>query len=155
MKDPLELIYMLVNTAFDKVGFYLESLIGYKLGWVEIETSVLVVLLFCFLLFLSVCDSKEESIRVKGIERGWMLLLCLGCTGLILLGMLLSWTPMGHVSIEGVQGRYFLPFMLILLTACKNRLILLAYRIDRGIAAAVAAGQLLTLTYVIKFVLMV
>ncbi|MBR5509662.1 MAG: DUF2142 domain-containing protein [Lachnospiraceae bacterium] len=155
LKDPLELIYMLVNTAFDKVGFYLESLIGYKLGWVEIETSILVVLLFSFLLFLSVCDSKEESIRVKGIERGWMLLLCLGCTGLILLGMLLSWTPMGHVSIEGVQGRYFLPFMLILLTACKNRLILLAYRIDRGIAAAVAAGQLLTLTYVIKFILMV
>lgn len=83
-----------------------------------------------------------------------MIFTCLGCTGLILLGMLLQWTPMGHVSVEGVQGRYFLPFMLILLTACKNRGVILNKRIDRGIAAAAVAGQLLTLTYVIKAVLM-
>jgi len=145
----------MTNTAFDKIGFYLESLIGYKLGWVEIETSMLVVFVFAFLLFLAICESREDTLRIKGFQRFWMILLCLGCTGLILLGMLLSWTPMGHVSVEGVQGRYFLPFMMILLTACKNRMVILDRRIDRGIAAAVTAGQLLTLTYVIKFVLMV
>lgn len=150
LKDPMEFIYMMVNTVFDKIGFYLESLIGYQLGWVEIETSMLVVLLFWFLIFLSVCDSREDTIRIGGIRRFWMVMLCLGCTGLILLGMLLQWTPMGHVSVEGVQGRYFLPFMMILLTACKNRGILLNRRIDRGIGAAVVAGQLLTLTYLIK-----
>lgn len=148
--DPLEFIYMIANTAFDKIGFYLESMIGYKLGWVEIETSMLVVLLFWFLIFLSVCDSRGETIRIGRFQRFWMVFLCLGCTGLILLGMLLSWTPMGHVSIEGVQGRYFLPFMMILLTAFKNRAILLNRRMDRGIAAAVLIGQLLTLTYLIK-----
>ncbi len=81
--------------------------------------------------------------------------LCLGSTGLILLGMLLQWTPMGHVSIEGVQGRYFLPFMLILLTVCRNRLVLLDRQISRGIAAAAACGQLLTLIYIIRRVTMV
>lgn len=155
LNDPLEFVYMMTNTAFDKIGFYLESLIGYKLGWVEIETSMLVVFVFAFLLFLSICESREDTLRIKGFQRFWMILLCLGCTELILMGMLLSWTPMGHVSIEGVQGRYFLPFMVILLTACKNRMVILDRRIDRGIAAAVTAGQLLTLTYVIKFVLMV
>lgn len=155
LKDPLEFVYMMVNTMFDKIGFYLESLIGYKLGWVEIETSALVVLLFWFLLFLANCRSREERLKVKAGQRAWMILLCLGCTGLILLGMLLQWTPMGHVSVEGVQGRYFLPFMLILLTACRNRMVLLDRNIDRGIAAAAVAGQLLTLTYMIKYVLMV
>lgn len=154
LNDPLEFVYMMANTAFDKMGFYLESLIGYKLGWVEIETSTVVVLLFYFLLFWSICDSREDTVRIKGGQRGLMLFSCLGCTGLILLGMLLQWTPMGHVSVEGVQGRYFLPFMLILLTACKNRGVLLNKRVDRGIAAAAATGQLLTLTYVIKAVLM-
>ena len=52
LNDPLELVYMLANTVFDKIGFYLESLIGYQLGWVEIENSKLVVLLYWFLLFL-------------------------------------------------------------------------------------------------------
>ena len=155
LNDPLELVYMLANTVFDKIGFYLESLIGYQLGWVEIETSMLVVLLFWFLLFLSVCDTAEGQIRIRAGQRVWMLLLCAGSTGLILLGMLLQWTPMGYVSIEGVQGRYFLPFMPILLTACKNGGILLKHRIDRGIVSAAAAGQLLTLVYVIKQVTMV
>ena len=84
-----------------------------------------------------------------------MFLLCAGSTGLILLGMLLQWTPMGHVSIEGVQGRYFLPFMLILLTACRNPGLLLIRPADRGIAAAAVSGQLLTLVYVIRQVTMV
>lgn len=155
LKEPLELVYMLTNTVFDKIGFYLESLVGYKLGWVEIETSMLVVLLFWSLIFLSICDSREDMLRVKNFQRFWMIFLCLGCTGLILLGMLLQWTPVGHVSIEGVQGRYFLPFMMILLTAFKNRGVILNRRIDRGIQAAVVAGQLLTLTYIIKQVMAV
>ena len=84
-----------------------------------------------------------------------MLFLCAGCTGLILLGMLLQWTPAGHVSIEGVQGRYFLPFMLIFLTACKDQGIYLKRQIDRGIVAAAAAGQLLTIICIIRQVTMV
>lgn len=155
LKEPLEFVYMMVNTAFDKIGFYVESLVGYKLGWVEIETSMAVVVLFLFLLFLSICDSREESVQIRPFQRFWMVFVCLGCTGLILLGMLLQWTPMGHVSVEGVQGRYFLPFMLILLTACKNRGVLLSRRIDRGIITAAAVGQLLSLTYMIKYVMMV
>jgi uncharacterized membrane protein len=155
LRDPLELVYMLVNTVLDKGGFYLESLVGYKLGWVEIETSMIVVFLFWFLLLLSVCDSRSEYVRIGRFPRFWMFLLCAGSTGLILLGMLLQWTPMGHVSIEGVQGRYFLPFMLILLTACRNPGLLLIRPADRGIAAAAVSGQLLTLVYVIRQVTMV
>ena len=71
------------------------------------------------------------------------------------MGMLLGWTPMGHVSIEGVQGRYFLPFMPVFFAACRQRLITLRCRVDRGIAVAAVAGQLLTIAYVIRQVTMV
>lgn len=155
LEEPLKLIYMIVNTILDKGGFYLESLVGQKLGWVEIEISMLVVFLFWFLLFLSVCDGRGEYVRIRKNQRFFMLFLCAGCTGLILLGMLLQWTPAGHVSIEGVQGRYFLPFMLIFLTACKDQGIYLKRQIDRGIVAAAAAGQLLTIICIIRQVTMV
>ncbi len=149
LRDPLEFVYIMANTVFDKAGFYLESLVGYKLGWVELETSMVVVILFLFLLFLSVCDTRE-TVKILPFQRFWMAFLCLGCTGLILLGMLLQWTPMGYVSVEGVQGRYFLPFLLILLTACRNRLVMLARNIDRGLMTAAVTGQLLTVMYLIK-----
>ena len=48
LKDPLEFVNMMANTFFDKIGFYLESLVGYKLGWVEIETSKLEDLMLWF-----------------------------------------------------------------------------------------------------------
>ncbi len=156
MGEPLKFVYMLVNTLFDKIGFYLESLIGYQLGWVEIETSMLVVFLFWSLLFLSTCDVEgEDRVRLKGKERLVMIFVCLCCMGLILLGMLFRWTPFGHVSIEGVQGRYFLPFLPVLLAACRGRLVALSRNIDRGIASAVLVGQLLTLMYLIKQVMAV
>ncbi len=155
LSQPLELVRILANTISDKTAFYLESLAGQKMGWVEIETSMVLVALYWFLLFLSSCDVRGERVKIGAFQRFWMLLLCAGCTGLILLGMLLQWTPMGHVSIEGVQGRYFLPFLLIFLTALKSRSVLLERRMDRGIAAAAAAGQLLTLILVIRQVTMV
>lgn len=155
LKEPLKLVYMLINTVLDKGGFYLESLVGYKLGWVEIETSMLVVFLFWFLLFLSILEVQGEQVQIKAGQRTWMILLCLFSAGLVLLGMLLNWTPMGHVSIEGVQGRYFLPFLPILLAACRNQWLYLRARIDRGIAVMAFAGQLLTLVYVIRQVTMV
>jgi len=155
LKEPLEFIYMMANTVFDKIGFYLESLVGYQLGWVEIETSMAVVILFWFLLFLTLCRTEEETVEIGKIQRFWMVFLCAGCMGLILMGMLLQWTPIGHVSIEGVQGRYFLPFMPILLAACQNHLLVLKRNVDRGIAFAAVAGQLLTLLYLIKQVTIV
>ncbi|MDO4261767.1 MAG: DUF2142 domain-containing protein [Eubacteriales bacterium] len=150
LNDPLEFVYMMANTFFDKIGFYLESLVGYQLGWVEIETSMLVVMLFWFLLFLTALDTQERRVIIGGANRFWMAFLCLGSIGMILLGMLFQWTPMGHVSVEGVQGRYFLPLMPVLLAAARPKGILLARRIDRGIAAAAVSGQLLTVMYVIR-----
>lgn len=155
VKEPLKLIYMLVNTVLDKGGFYLESLVGYKLGWVEIEISMLIVFLFWGLLLLSVCSSPGEYVRIGRWQRIVMLLACAGCTGLIFLGMLLQWTPMGHVSIEGVQGRYFLPFFLIFLAACRNKAVSLDRPMDRGIAVSAVFGQFLTLICIIRQVTMV
>lgn len=155
LHDPLQLIYMIVNTILDKGGFYMESLIGYKLGWVEIETSEMLVVLFLFLLFLSILTTREEAVWINSVQRGIMIISCLGCAGFIVLGMLLSWTPVGHVSVEGVQGRYFLPFLLILLTACRNNGIYLRTKMDRMIITAALSGQLLTIVYVIKQVMAV
>ncbi|MCD8248287.1 MAG: DUF2142 domain-containing protein [Lachnospiraceae bacterium] len=150
LNDPLELVYMIVNMILDKGGFYLESLVGYKLGWVEIETSEMLVIFFLFLLFLSVLNVPGEQVCIRARERFWMLLLCAASAGLIVLGMLLSWTPLGYVSVEGVQGRYFLPFMPVLLAACRSQLICLRQRIDRMVMAAAVSGQILAIAYVIR-----
>ncbi len=151
--QPLELVRILANTLSDKTAFYLESLAGQKMGWVEIEISEIIPMLFLLLLILSVLKTREEPLYVKTWHKWWIGLICLACTGIILAGMLLTWTPRDYISIEGVQGRYFIPFTLALSLIGRNGRLMYERSIDRGLMYAGFVGQLLTVMYLIKAVL--
>ena len=153
LQQPLELVRILANTVSDKTAFYLESLAGQKMGWVEIEISQVIPMLFLLLLILSIIKTREEPFYVKSWHKWWIALVCLACTGIILAGMLLTWTPKDYISIEGVQGRYFIPFMLALSLTGRNSCLMYEKPIDRGLMYAGFIGQLLTVMYLIKAVL--
>lgn len=79
--------------------------------------------------------------------------MCAVCAGLILAGMLLTWTPRGYVSIEGVQGRYFIPLMPALLLVLRNPRLTWDRCAQRGLIYAGFIGQILAVMYLIKGVL--
>lgn len=153
LQQPLELVRILANTVSDKTAFYLESLAGQKMGWVEIEISEVIPMLFLFLLILSVLKTREEPFYVEKWHKWWIAFICLACTGIILAGMLLTWTPKDYISIEGVQGRYFIPFMLAFSLTGRNSRLMYEKPVDRGLMYAGFIGQLLTVMYLIKAVL--
>lgn len=153
LQQPLELVRILANTVSDKTAFYLESLAGQKMGWVEIEISEVIPMLFLFLLILSVLKTREEPFYVEKWHKWWIAFICLACTGIILAGMLLTWTPKDYISIEGVQGRYFIPFMLAFSLTGRNSRLMYEKPVDRGLMYAGFIGQLLTIMYLIKAVL--
>ena len=153
LQQPVELIRILANTASAKLAFYLESLVGQKMGWVEIEISQVIPMFFLLLLVLSVLKTRNEPLYVKTWQKWWAAFVCLACAGIILAGMLLTWTPKDYISIEGVQGRYFLPFMLALSLVGRNGRLMYEKSIDRGLMYAGFIGQLLTVMYLIKAVL--
>lgn len=153
LQQPLELVRILANTVSDKTAFYLESLAGQKMGWVEIEISEVIPMLFLLLLILSVLKTREEPLYVKTWHKWWISFICLACMGIILAGMLLTWTPKDYISIEGVQGRYFIPFSLALSLVGRNSRLMYEKSVDRGLMYAGYIGQLLTVMYLIKAVL--
>jgi uncharacterized membrane protein len=69
---------------------------------------------------------------------------------MILMGMLLTWTPFGNVSVEGVQGRYFTPLLLLASLLGRNNSLLLNSNKDRGIISGAMCLQLLAVIYLIK-----
>ncbi len=155
LQDPLAFVSMMMSTLTDKLGFYLQSLVGQKMGWVEIEISEAIPILFLVLLVLSVCKTREEPLYVKAWQKWWVVLVCGASFGMILVGMLLTWTPMGNVSIEGVQGRYLIPLLPALMLVGRNRLLLYERNPERGLAYAAFVGQLLAVMYLIKAVLVI
>lgn len=153
LSQPLELIRIFANTLSDKSAFYLESLAGQKMGWVEIEISELIPMLFLLLLVLSAMKTKDEPVYVKSGQKWWIAFVCAAGAGMILAGMLLTWTPRGHISIEGVQGRYFIPMMPALMVLLRNKTLTWERSPERGLLYAGFAGQILTIMYLIKAVL--
>ena len=70
---------------------------------------------------------------MSGRHRVWTGFLCAACAGLTMLSMLIAWTPVSSRVILGVQGRYFLPFLPVLLLALKNQTVVLTKDENRSI----------------------
>ena len=155
LQNPWKLIQMLANTAADKAEFYLESIVGQKMGWVEIEISRVVFVGFLILFLISMLKVRGEKQYVTSGQKWWVSIVCLLSAGMILMGMLLTWTPFGYVSIEGVQGRYFTPLLLLLSLLGRNNSVLLHENKDRAILCGSMMMQLLAIIYLIKALIVV
>jgi uncharacterized membrane protein len=88
-------------------------------------------------------------------QKWWVAIVCLLSAGMILMGMLLSWTPFGHVSIEGVQGRYFTPLMLLASLLGRNGVVLLNENRDRELLLSGVLLQIVAVIYLIKALIVI
>ena len=110
---------------------------------------------FLILFIFAMCKVRGEKQYVTGGQKWWIALVCLLSVGMILMGMLLTWTPFGYVSIEGVQGRYFTPLLLLLSLLGRNNSVLLNQNKDRGIFCGGMMLQLLAIIYLIKTLIII
>ena len=90
----------------------------------RIELQWILIGSFLILLLLCALRGKEEKQYLCIKDKIWIGFICLGSFGLIMLSMLVSFTPFGNESILGVQGRYFLPFLGLVLLLVRNQQLL-------------------------------
>lgn len=110
-------LYILGKTFFNEGEKYLNQMIGSQLG--SLNISINAVLIVAILVMM--CNVfYYEKYRMG--ERDWEVsaLLCLICIGTVVLiatSLYIQWTDIGAstYSIEGIQGRYFLPILPIFL----------------------------------------
>ena len=135
LQNPRLLMKMFYNTIVWQAEYYHLTMIGAYLGNVDVilEIPYLMVLLFTGGLLGLAFRKPGETLLLTGGRRIWIWFLCVACTFALMLSMLIAWTPLSAVVIAGVQGRYFLPFLPVLLMSVKNDLIVLTKNADRSI----------------------
>lgn len=115
---PGYFLTVLANTVHESQDFYIKSLIG-KLGWLEYELPSWIYFfmasLFGWVLFYLVSFGKRLSSRFGYFD--WLILLSILGGNYLYLMILeyLSWSPVGNHVVVGVQGRYFLYLLPILI----------------------------------------
>ncbi len=120
--QPIKCLRLLFNTLVWQAEHYHLTMIGAYLGNIDpiLNITYPVVMLFTACLALITFRKPGEDLILTGGRRLWIWLLCLGCAGAAMFSMLLAWTPLSAQVISGVQGRYFLPFLPVLLMTFKN-----------------------------------
>lgn len=131
----LKTMAMFYQTFLWQLEHYHLTMIGAYLGNVDLVLDVpyAVVMFFTGGLLGLVFRKPGENLTLTGGKRIWIWLVCLALAIALLFSMLLAWTPIGSKVICGVQGRYFLPFLPVLLMTLKNDTIVLTKNADRSI----------------------
>lgn len=131
LENPFETIRIFVMTFVLNWRFYLHSLIGDPLGWMQLSLSNKCVYAFIAIGLLSTISSKSDKIFMSAGNK----VLLFGSTFvtalLCALAMFLFYSPKSYGVILGLQGRYFLPFYLAILLCFRNRKISIKYNIEK------------------------
>lgn len=158
MQYPLVAVKVIAYTLVTRMAGYVYGMIGGNLGWLAYEVDAVLVLFllgWTMLTALAVKEDKDNGsvVAVMPVKhRIVSLILCFATVVATLLIMLLSWTPLGSPVVEGVQGRYFLPVLPLVLVALRNKKIMLQHNIDHILIGGYCLTNLLVIQWILALV---
>ena len=121
---PLNTVFIFANTVLTKTDFYLNSFLGGSLGWFQSEliTPWFFILLFLGIILYSARKSETDKVIPSRKRKIIFMIISTIIALSAALSMLLGHTETSSLFVEGVQGRYFLPFapLFFLLFRTKN-----------------------------------
>lgn len=121
ISHPLRSFKVFVNSLFAYGGKWYVELIGSGYGWLQIYTSEVWVVIYTLLLFGAGLNVRGEEYCFNRKQKIATLGTVVFSSILVILSMWIFWTPVSSDTILGIQGRYFIPILLLVLMAFKNR----------------------------------
>jgi len=117
---PLQYLFIIIKTLLKYGLFLADSFIG-RLGWLDTPLPVfLIVSYYLMLIFVSLLD-YEDNISIGYRQKITLLISIFLGTFSIFSLQYIFYTPLGQDTIEGIQGRYFIPLAPIFFLIFYNR----------------------------------
>ena len=104
--QPLDFILAIARSLYTMGDSYLTSLFA-----IESKFSTLVTTVLLSTLLISTLMFKDE-LGISKINRAFLAIPIVIGTGIIFLALYMGFTPVGSKLVGGIQGRYFIPYLL-------------------------------------------
>jgi uncharacterized membrane protein len=91
-----------------------------QLGWLDVSLPMALIVLFYVLLVFTALSDKTAGISIPRAPKLLGSALVLGGAAVIATTIYIVWNPVGAAGIEGVQGRYLIPFGPLLVLPLYN-----------------------------------
>lgn len=93
--------------------------------------------LFILIISSLVCWASNSEQEVLGkVQKAGVAIVILAVVALAMFGELVIWTPLNANSIDGVQGRYFLPIFPLILFLFRNRIFVTTRNVEKAVFVA-------------------
>jgi uncharacterized membrane protein len=138
-------VKLIVNTVQDNTSLYIYQIFGGILGEVilsPVHINWLFVVAVMIIVYLTTVKKEDEILQYKGGRKWWATLVALGVVALFCTACI-TWTPVNYETVFGIQGRYFMPVLPLLIMALSNENITLKKSIDRILLFALAVVNIL------------
>ena len=132
--NKVKAVKLFYNTLLLQLEYYHKTMFGAYLGHADDVVGIPYIgflVLNIGMIFSVFGEAKEKQLPVK--ERVLTGISIFFVVFLVLLSMLIAWTPISSEFIEGVSGRYFIPVLLPLLMICRNNKIVIKDETKRNI----------------------
>ena len=145
LRHPKKIFTLGFFTVMYKSDYYLDTMIGHHLGWLEIDIPHFIIYAYFSLIIIASIRTKEESNVLNARQRLWVFIVVAASTFFIGLALCLDWTPVTSVCVEGIQGRYLTPMLPMLMILFKNNQIEMKESMTKYLEIAVYLLQALTI----------
>ena len=92
--------------------------------------------------YLTTLKQQEETLQYKGVPKWWATVVALGVVALFCIACI-TWTPVNYETVFGIQGRYFIPVLPLLVMALSGENITIKKNIDKILLFALAVVNIL------------
>jgi len=147
LSDPRQIVAIFWNTIAVQWSFYHRSFIGI-LGWLDTNLPTALTTSYTWILCLvAIVDGDQAGTLNRRVR---LCIAAVAVVGLIGLGLsiYLQWSPTGGSYIEGIQGRYFIPYAPLLLLLMSSRRCTIDFggtRLHWAVIAYVIGAMMVTL----------
>lgn len=119
--NPVMFSKILINTFSELSFYYLNSFIG-SLGWLDTNFPINFIVLYFFVLIIVAVFDTNQKINFNYKYKLYWAMIGVICIVLIETSLYIIWTSIpeiggiGYHIVSGVQGRYFIPIAILLLS---------------------------------------
>ena len=146
-------ISLFLNTFVQKGWWYINTAIGSELGWLNILMPNWIINSWLGILLFSAIAEQSHREVFTSEHKLLYFLISFGVIFIVMLTMALAWTPMGYEVIEGVQGRYYIPIIFLLLICLQNSKFYLKKNIVKILLVVIPIMSVISIYNIIPLVL--
>lgn len=119
IQHPIRYLGIIINSMLTNSGIYISGIFGGYLEWFNVDLSFLYVIC-TYTVFIIICSEARREWFISKTFRNISIFICTTVVLAAFTIMYTQWTKNGEVIIDGVQGRYFLPIILLVPILCLS-----------------------------------